>query len=86
MIENLDRFNFRDKFFISRLAKKLARNANTDNKGHLFVTVFELPAFYIMTLILLHPDTAPVHALNLVYLDKFLTPSAVCNATLHQCY
>ncbi len=35
-------------------------SANTDNKGHLFVTVFELTAFYTMTLISLNPDTAPV--------------------------
>ena len=37
----------------------------TDNKGNLFVTVFELTAFYIMTHISLHPDSAPVLALKL---------------------
>jgi len=39
--------------------------ANTDNKGHLFVTVFELPAFYIMTLKPHHPDTASVLTIKL---------------------
>ncbi len=38
---------------------------NTDNKRHLFVTVFEHPAFYIMTLKSDHPDTAPVLTIKL---------------------
>ncbi len=44
-------------------------NHNTDNKGHLFVTVFELPAFYIMTLMSLHPDSAPVLTNKILYHD-----------------
>ncbi len=40
-------------------------SANTDNKRHLFVTVFKHPAFYIMTLISLNPDTAPVLTIKL---------------------
>jgi hypothetical protein len=45
--------------------KKLLRPPNTDNKGHLFVTVFEHPAFYFMTRISLYPDSAPVYAQRL---------------------
>jgi hypothetical protein len=37
----------------------------TDNKGHLFVTVFEDHAFYIVTLKSLNPDTAPVLSIKL---------------------
>ncbi len=44
---------------------KIITAYNTDNKGHLFVTVFELPAFYIMTLLSLNADTAPVLTLKL---------------------
>ena len=45
---------------------------NTDNIGHLFVTVFEHSAFYNMTLINHHPDTAPVLPIKFLYRDSFL--------------
>jgi hypothetical protein len=60
------------------------RNANTDNKGHLFVTVFELPAFYTVIHISLNPDNAPLLPIKVLYHDKFLAPLAACTATLHQ--
>jgi len=55
------------------------------NMGHLFAMVFELPAFYNMTLINHHPDTAPVAAIKVLYLDLFQASLSVSNATLHQC-
>ncbi len=58
---------------------------NTDNKRHLFVTVFEHPAFYIMTLISLNPDSHSCSQVKPLYLDKFLASSMFCTATLHQC-
>ncbi len=51
------------------MKNEIAYNYNTDNKRHLYVTVFELPTFYIMTLISHHPDTSPVLAIKLLYHD-----------------
>ena len=38
---------------------------NMDNRGHLFVTIFELPAFYYLTLLSHHPDSAPLLTIKL---------------------
>ena len=60
-------------------------NSNTDNKVQKLVTVFALPAFYIMTLIEVYPDSAPVPAIKILQHGKSLASLQVCTATLHQC-
>ena len=51
----------------------------------MFVTVFEHSAFYNMTLINHHPDTAPVLPIKFRYLDRFVASISTCTATLRQC-
>lgn len=63
----------------------MKRTPNTDNKGHLFVTVFDHSAFYNVIPKSLNPDTAPVLSIKILHGDKFLAPLSVCTATLHQC-